>query len=276
MALIKFNFESEFLGGNTEISVIMPDKPRTEKANDFYSSGAKYPVLWLLHGTFGDHTDWIRRSMIETHVRKKNIMVVCPSGLNANYANWPSFATGYNMYDYLLEELMPLIHNWFPASDKREDNFIAGLSMGGMGVCTYAFNHPEKFGGAACLSGYPTDIREMYESNDPMWDRWGKTAINYEKLEDYLDGYENTMKVLRENVANKVDMPKLMFACGEKDFLYPKFKEFREEAENELKIDAKWFVLSDYKHEWPFWDIAIVEAMKYFGLFDRDSYGNPF
>ena len=144
MALVQMNFESRYLNNNHEISIILPDMPRDKTPAEFYGSGRKYKVLWLLHGTFGDHSDWIRKSNIELYACEKDLIVVMPSGLNANYANWEHFSIGYNMYDYLTEELMPLIYNWFPASDKREDNFIAGLSMGGSGTLVYALNHPEK------------------------------------------------------------------------------------------------------------------------------------
>ena len=151
MALVQMNFESRYLNNNHEISIILPDMPRDKTPAEFYGSGRKYKVLWLLHGTFGDHSDWIRKSNIELYACEKDLIVVMPSGLNANYANWEHFSIGYNMYDYLTEELMPLIYNWFPASDKREDNFIAGLSMGGSGTLVYALNHPEKFAAAAVL-----------------------------------------------------------------------------------------------------------------------------
>ena len=59
MALVQMNFESEYLQSNHEISVILPDKPRSLTPAQFYGSGKKYPVVWLLHGTFGDHSDWI-------------------------------------------------------------------------------------------------------------------------------------------------------------------------------------------------------------------------
>ena len=119
MALMNLNFQSQYLGGNTEITVILPDKPWQADAKEFYSGGKKYKVLWLLHGTFGDHTDWLRKSNIELYACEKDLIVVCPSGMNANYANWPIFGTGYAMYDFLFEELMPLIYGWLPASDKR-------------------------------------------------------------------------------------------------------------------------------------------------------------
>ena len=51
MALVQMNFESEYLQSNHEISVILPDKPRSLTPAQFYGSGKKYPVVWLLHGT---------------------------------------------------------------------------------------------------------------------------------------------------------------------------------------------------------------------------------
>ena len=109
MSLATFNFESTCLQGNTTVSVILPDKPRNLTPQAFYGSGKKYKVLWLLHGTFGDHSDWLRKSNIELYACEKDLIVVMPSGLNANYANWEHFSIGYNMYDFLTEELMPLI-----------------------------------------------------------------------------------------------------------------------------------------------------------------------
>ena len=158
MALVTFEFESQYLGNNHTVGVILPDKPRNLTPQEFYGSGKKYKVLWLLHGTFGDYSDWIRKSMIELYACERDLIVVMPSAMNSNYANWPSFGMGFQMYDYIFEELMPLIYNWFPASDKREDNFVAGLSMGGRGTCVLALNHPEKFAGACVLSAVPSDL----------------------------------------------------------------------------------------------------------------------
>ena len=61
MSLIHYNFESQYLNNNTDVNIILPDKPRDKTPEQFYGSGKKYKVLWLLHGTFGDYTDWIRK-----------------------------------------------------------------------------------------------------------------------------------------------------------------------------------------------------------------------
>ncbi|MFN2166501.1 MAG: alpha/beta hydrolase, partial [Anaerolineae bacterium] len=148
MALLQLDFESQFLNGNTQVSIILPDKPRDQTPGDFYGSGTRYKVLWLLHGTFGDHSDWIRKSSIELYACENDLIVVMPSALNSDYVNWDDCMMGYGMFDFLIQELMPLVQNWLPASDKREDNFVAGLSMGGGGSLMYALNYPEKFAGA--------------------------------------------------------------------------------------------------------------------------------
>lgn len=105
MALVTMNFESEYLYSNHEISIILPDKPRSLTAKEFYSSGKKYKVLWLLHGTFGDHSDWLRKSNIELYACEKDLIVVMPSALNSNYSDWPDYMIGYKMFSYLTEEV---------------------------------------------------------------------------------------------------------------------------------------------------------------------------
>ena len=273
MALVTFDFESQYLGNNSMVGVILPDKPRGVTPAEFYGSGKKYKVLWLLHGTFGDYSDWIRKSMIELYACEHDLIVVMPSALNSNYANWPSFGLGFNMYDYIFDELMPVIHNWFPASDKREDNYVAGLSMGGRGTCVLAFNHPEKFAAAAILSAAPSDLYDTKAQGGAMWDRMSKSIANFDSEEDFLNSYQNTFKVLKDKFEAGVDLPRLLFACGEADGVYPSFQEVRAKADA-MGLPAEYFTLPGYKHEWRFWDLAIQKALDFFGL-ETQAAGNP-
>lgn len=213
MALFTINFQSSCLSGNTTVNIIMPDKPWGKEAGEFYGSGKKYKVLWLLHGTYGDHTDWIRKSNIELYACEKDLIVVMPNGMNANYANWPHFSLGYKMYDFLFDELMPLVYNWLPASDKREDNFVAGLSMGGRGTMVYAFSHPEKFAAAAVLSASAYDYSELdkADENSGMHARMKKSIKNYDSFADFLAGPENVWARVTEK-AKTGELPRLYFA----------------------------------------------------------------
>ena len=274
MALMQFNFPSEYLQGNTNISMILPDKPWKADPRRFYGSGKKYRVLWLLHGTFGDHTDWIRRSNIELYACERDLAVVMPDAMNSNYANWEKFSLGFNMYDYLTEELMPMVHSWFPVSEKREDNFIAGLSMGARGSCVYALNHPELFAGAAMLSQVPRDLEWDRKENPDFYRRTQGCIDNRGGLEAYLASYENTWRVLDEALAKGVELPKLYFACGKQDHLYNGFVHFREHAQK-AGLKAKFEEIDGYRHEWRFWDLTIQKALDYFGI-EADGSGNPY
>lgn len=270
MALLHYCFESEYLAGATTVDILLPNKPLGMTPAEFYKSGKKYKVLWLLHGTSGDSTDWVRRTNIELYAHELDLAVVMPSALNSNYSNWKDFMLGYRMYDYLTEELMPLVYGWLPVSDRREDNFIAGLSMGGRGTIKYAVNHPEKFAAAAVLSAVPMDLSELRPGHpnlllDTDNPRMQTTLKNAGGLEAYLNSEENVWAVI-DKKALTGELPRLLFACGEDDaVIFGKLREFQKHAE-EIGLDAAFFTAPGYAHEWRFWDLGIRKALGFFGL----------
>ena len=270
MALVTFNFESQYIGFNHEVSVILPNKPWNEQAKDFYSSGKKYKVLWLLHGMGGDHSDWVRKSMIEVYAAEKDLIVVMPSGFNASYINWDVYPGGLDLGDYLTEELMPMIHNWLPASDKPEDNYIAGLSMGGQGTLKYILWHPEKFAAGVCMSAPPRDYSGVKTVEDinkifPMGaSRIEKNIANAGGIENYLNGQNNVHKKILE-MHEAGTLPKLMITCGQEDGGFKAHEEFRKLCE-EKNIPIKFTNLPKYAHEWRYWDLAVQEALEFFEI----------
>jgi putative tributyrin esterase len=274
MALLTLNFESQYLNGTTGVSIILPDKPRNQEPAQFYGSGRKYKVLWLLHGTYGDHTDWVRKSMIEIYAREKDLIVVMPSALNSDYSNWDHCMMGYGMFDYLTEELMPLIYSWFPASNQREDNFIAGLSMGGGGALKYALAHPDKFAAAAVLSSAARNYERILASPEAAEDkRLANRLQNYGGVANFLNSNENTWRMLGEMV-HRVDLPRIYCACGTKDFLYDWYREFKTYVQ-EIGANITFEEIEGYTHEWRFWDLTIQKALAFFGL-SKEVAGNPF
>ena len=209
MALVNLNFESQYLNGNTEVSIILPDKPRDQGPAQFYGNGHKYKVLWLLHGTFGDHTDWLRKSSIELYACEKDLIVVMPSALNSNYINWDHCMMGYAMGDYLTEELMPLVYNWFPASDKREDNFISGLSMGGGGTLMYALAYPQRFAAAAVLSAAARNYERLLAAPGGIQEERTLNGIaNAGGVEEFLASRANSWRTVGDMVKAGADLPR--------------------------------------------------------------------
>ena len=271
MSLLQFDFESQYLCCKTTISVILPDRPKNVDAKDFYSNGQKYKVLWLLHGTFGDHTDWLRKSMIEIYAREKNLICVMPSGMNADYESWPGFGLGYDMKSHLIKELMPMIYNWFPASSRKEDNFIAGLSMGGRGVLNYILDYPELFAAGAVLSAPPVPMEKtdwdgtcdkplMRTINNP---RFVNQVANAGGKENYIKNYDIYKKIF--DMHEQGTLPKLIMGCGQNDFLYPDFCYFREQCEKK-GVPITFGDMPGVAHEWRFWDPFIQKALEFFDL----------
>lgn len=289
MALVQFNFESQYLQGNTNVNIILPDKPREIGPREFYSNGKKYKVLWLLHGTFGGYDDWMRKSNIELYACEHDLIVVMPGIGNSDYTNWDNFGLGYDAENFIVSELMPLVHAWFPASDKKEDNFIAGLSMGGEGTLYLALKYPELFAKAAVMSFIPfkydkKKLEELYgktkkevygNSTDVLHSqkRQYNQLIRYDSVDEFLDTPFNLYDYIAK--VDKTKIPDLLFTCGTEDPLFPKehVEEFKKHL-NELGIDAK-FSSGKGSHEWRVWDRDIQIALEFFGISGK-AQGNAF
>ncbi|GMA60977.1 hypothetical protein GCM10025859_14170 [Alicyclobacillus fastidiosus] len=70
---------------------------------------------------------------------------------------YTDMAYGNRYWTFLSEELPEVARSFFHLSDAREDNFVAGLSMGGYGALKWALRKPEQFVAAASLSGGGTN-----------------------------------------------------------------------------------------------------------------------
>ena len=262
MSLLTYNFESEYLNSAMPVYIIMPNRAEGEHSKDFFSSKKKYPVLWLLHGTFGDGTDWIRRSNIELYANEMDLIVVMPCGLNTDFLNWGEFARGFDMEKYVIDELMPFVYNWLPASDKREDNYIAGLSMGGMAAAQFATWYPEKFIAAGLFSGFPRNWH-----NDFVYDDKKRTeniiAVNGGR-EGLLKTHYNVWDELAK--IDKNSLPAFYVSVGGDDYLkqaaYEPFKEYAEK----LGLNCTYEVIDGYHHEWRFWDLTLRHALDKWGF----------
>ena len=143
--LLHCSFKSPILRRNTDINVILPT-PREE--GQVLTTG--WPVLYLLHGMHGDYNSWVYNSNIIRYAEDHGVAVVMPSALNSFYQD---MVHGERFFTYLTEELPQYIQTLFPVSKKREDTFIAGLSMGGYGAYLLALSRPDLYSAAASLSG---------------------------------------------------------------------------------------------------------------------------
>ncbi len=256
MALLNINVRSNYLMGDTNVSVLMPQCPFGEDPQKFYENVPKYKVLWLLHGGLDDNSSWVRKSRLEEYVEKKKLIVVMPDAKYSFYTNCAG--THYNFSDYFLYELMPLIYSWFPASPKREDNYIAGLSMGGIGTLRFAASFPERFASAGVFSVGAVNLHE------PQTHLRSKNIVEMMtylngSLENAIASPDNTWDRL---VENKDRLPKMYACCGTADdhyeSVYLPFKQHMQEN----GVPFTFFEEDGYEHEWAFWDQEIKKFLE--------------
>ncbi|TCL61466.1 S-formylglutathione hydrolase FrmB [Hydrogenispora ethanolica] len=256
MALIHCDFFSEVLDISTAMYVILPQPTQGQIGLKGRSFGTKHPVLYLLHGLSDDHTIWLRRTSIERYVAPLGLAVVMPA---VNRSFYTDMERGYRYWTFISQELPEIARSFFPLSGEREENFVAGLSMGGYGAFKLALRHPEKFAAAASLSG-ALDIvsRVRDEARQPEFE-------NIFGDPQKLIGSDNDLFHLAQKVAKSTGPKPLLYqCCGTEDFLYPdniRFRDFFRRLPLALTYEEE-----PGTHEWGYWDRKIQRVLEWLPL----------
>ena len=142
------SYRSKALGMDVCLNIILPEVAKS--ASESGAPEGKFKTLYLLHGLSGDHKSWMRFTSIERYAAKHKIAVVMPAVQRSWYTD-----TEYDMkyFTFITDELPTVFRSYFSgASDKRCDNLIGGLSMGGYGAMKAALTFPEKYAGVIALA----------------------------------------------------------------------------------------------------------------------------
>ncbi len=154
-------YYSETCGMERGYSILLPAS---------YSEDKKYPVLYLLHGIFGDEYSFsgdsgnkikeIVGNMAADGIIDETI-VVCPN----MFAAWdPDQKPGFdaesclpydNFINDLTNDLMPYIEENYSVLTGRENTYLAGFSMGGRETIYITLKRPELFGYVCAISAAP-------------------------------------------------------------------------------------------------------------------------
>ncbi len=241
------------------MNVILPQATRQQIGMKGAAGIGPHPVLWLLHGASDDHTIWMRRTSIERYVSGLGIAVVMPA---ANVSFYQNMASGPQYGTFISEELPAIARSFFPLSDKREDNFIAGLSMGGYGAMHVGLSHPERFAAVVSLSGV-LDIADIAKEDDPGRQNWMRTVFG-EEYPDLKGHPADLLSKLENHKATGTDLPKLFACCGREDFLIEHNRTFNRKCA-ELGIPLE-YIENEGSHEWGYWDVMIQDVLKWLPL----------
>jgi putative tributyrin esterase len=260
MAVLRCDFFSDALSLSTSMTVILPQPTTGQVGMTGRSGGAPPPVLYLLHGMSDDSTTWLRRTSIERYVAPLGLAVVMPQVHRSYYTDE---VYGGRYWTFLTEELPALVSRFFRVSDRREETFVAGLSMGGYGAFKWALREPHRFAAAASLSG-ALDVAGAstgrFRPEDPrMFDRLFDG-------EPVAGSANDLMALLRR--AKPAELPALGLWCGTEDGLLPANQRFLTLAETTgVELDV---TLGPGEHEWGYWDAVIQQVLAWLPLANAD------
>lgn len=258
MALIQCHFFSEVLGLSTSMTVILPQQTLGQIGMSGTARGDKHPTLYLLHGLSDDDSIWLRRTSIERYVAGLGLAVVMP---NVHRSFYTDMEYGGRYWTFLSEELPAVARSFFPLSEAREDNFVAGLSMGGYGAFKWALRHPDRFAKAASLSGV-TDIAGHLEDAPPD-SPIGQVARLVFGDRPVRGTADDPIWLMEQAAASGVPLPGLYQACGTEDFLYRENVAFRLACQN-AGYPNYLYEEGPGGHSWEYWDEHIQKALAFF------------
>jgi S-formylglutathione hydrolase FrmB len=253
MALIHCNFFSQVLGLASSMSVILPDPGSAGDAATPAGRPHRHPTLYLLHGMSDDHTIWQRRTSIERYVERLDLAVVMPAVQRSFYTDT---TTDQRYWAFISEELPFLARSYFPLSELPEDNYVAGLSMGGYGAFKLALTYPDRYAAAASLSGALDVVRlagaEEQAGVGELRHIFGAVSV--------LANGPNDLFFLAERLAQRLARrPRLYQWCGTDDFLYEDNVRFREHT-RALGLEVA-YTEGPGGHEWSHWDAQIQRVL---------------
>lgn len=249
MALMTVNYLSPTLGMQQSFVAIIPDD------KGFFDTTQSVPplkTLILLHGLSSDATSYTRFTSVERYADEHNLAIIMPNADHSAYAN---MKYGHSYYDHILE-VYHYAHKMFPLSTQRDDNFIAGHSMGGYGTIKYAFTQGELFSKASPLSAV-CQAQGLMELDYPDF---APKAITGEDIN--IKGTElDTYHLVDEAVTNDALIPELLIQCGTEDFLYEDNQQFMKYLDDK-GINYQ-YEEQPGAHDYAYWDKAIKRTIEW-------------
>lgn len=261
MALLQGQFYSKELKRLVAFSAILPvDTIEMPGAAPAENKGT-IKTLYLLHGYSGMHTDWLYGSRIQELALKHRIAVIMPSGDNSFYLDQKEREDFYG--GFIGRELPEMAGKLFHLSDKKEDTFIGGLSMGGYGALRNGLKYNERFGGIIALSSalIANNITHIEPDFRDGIASYGYYRHVFGELKSLPQSDNHPEKLVRDIKEMGAYMPAIYMACGTEDFLLEENRHFHEFLKNQQVAHV--YLESSGTHDWKFWDAYIEKAVEW-------------
>lgn len=141
MAVETVEFDSEALGGQATMNVLVPDTGKT-----------LYPAVYIQHGLGDTYETFFARTDLEACARDTELILVTPDGGDGWYCNDPRNG-GLQWEDHIAGEVVDYVDANFPTIASRQGRAMAGFSMGGYGAMMLALKHADRFAAVCTQAG---------------------------------------------------------------------------------------------------------------------------
>lgn len=268
MAILRYNFRSEILGLNTNVTIcypanalttglgfrdpIFPDDDRMP-----YEPGMKFQTVYVLHGGGEDDTVPYRYTRLEQYAENNKVMLVSPSVNDSFYMNT---TYGYKYFDYITQELPLVVKSLFASADGRENTFVVGMAMGGNGALGLGLMRPDLYEAVVDLSGgigVTLDREEYIRSL-----HWHTPKVRNTLLgeQEFVNSEHDLRWFAEKNKADGVKVPQLFIGVGEDDFIRDRVHEDYVILKK-LGYDVVYEEAKAMKHDFDMWDFYLNKAL---------------
>ncbi len=273
MAKLSVDYFSAALMRTTTLDVILPVEgpgeamgvdyerrhdPSAWERTPYPAPKAPFRTLYLLHGITGNHTDLVSETRIRTWAEQRGIAVVMPSGYNAFYLDQPETHNYYGRF--VGEELLAVTRAMFPLSDRREDTFIGGVSMGAYGAMRNGLKYCENFGSVISLScAMVVDGFDRIISDDLFFLSREFLESTFGDLDRVVDSDKDPARLAADLVYCDRPRPRVFMACGNQDPLAQANRVLADKLRG-TGLDVQYHELAG-GHDWDLWNEALPRAL---------------
>ena len=260
------SLKSQILKKDMKFSLYLP--------NGYETSNRRYPVLYLLHGGGGNHTDWIQlgnvQAIADNSVREgkaEPMIIVMPDAGMSFYLN--NIRGEYQYEDYFIKELIPYIEKSYRIRAEKRFRSISGLSMGGFGSLLYALHHPELFNSCYAMSAAVRTDEQINQMALPEFQRRYKSALgdikeSDQRITDFWN--QNSILFLMKNLPeNQKKSIRFFLDCGDDDTSLYTGNSLLHNLMRDLNIPHEYRV-RDGGHTWEYWRTGLPEALNFISL----------
>jgi putative tributyrin esterase len=214
-----------------------------------YGKSGRFPVLYLLHGLFGDYQNWDTRTQLEDYARNIPLLVVMPDADDSWYTNSATVPAD-KFEDYIAKDLIAEIDGKYRTIRDKHARAIAGLSMGGYGAVKIALKYPDLFAFAGSLSGALNAAQNL----DVLRPEFRARLLEVFGNQGNAARAENDVFLLLD-ASHQLAYPYFYLACGTEDSFLDTNRAFA------LQLSSQKIAYEYYEtpgaHSWDYWDSSL-------------------